>query len=169
MDLLVIGSTVAFISYILASLAIVSRLFHPKGPNLIFVLFLGAIAIFAHTLNNVQFLFAQDEINFTLPNVVSLVSLIITICVSTAALRFKVNLLLPVVYGFAGIWQLLMLFIPPIDQIPLHTDKIFLFTHITSALIAYCVLVIATLYSFQVALSRLHSYHTLCGYPIILA
>lgn len=150
MDLLVIGSTVAFVSYILASSAIVTRLFHPKGPNLKLVFLFGSIAIVAHTFNNLQYLFLNNDVNFNLPNVISLVSLIITLSVSVAALKFKVNLLLPVVYGFAGIWQLFMVFIPPIVQIPLSVDKLFLVTHITLALIAYCILVIATLYAFQV-------------------
>lgn len=151
MDLLVIGSSVAFVSYMLASIALVSKLFHPKGPNIILVLSLGCIAIIAHTLNNGQYLYHQADINFSLPNVISLVSLIITLSVSAAALKYKVNLLLPVVYGFAGLWQLLMIFIPPIAQIPLSSEKFFLVTHIILSLIAYCVLVIATLYAFQVA------------------
>jgi ABC-type uncharacterized transport system permease subunit len=150
-DLFVIGSILAFACYIFASIAIVSRLFHPKGPNLVIALSLGAIAITAHTFNNVHFLLLQDSINFSLPNVVSLVSLLITLSVTGAALRFKVSLLLPVVYGFAGIWQLLMVFIPNIEQIPLSAEKMFLVTHISLALIAYCILVIATLYAFQVA------------------
>ena len=150
MDLLVLGSSIAFIGYVLAAITLVSKLFHPKGPNILLVLTLGCIAIVAHTLTNGQYLFQQTEINFSLPNVISLVSLIITLCVTAAALKYKVNLLLPVVYGFAGLWQLLMIFIPPIAQIPLSAEKLFLITHITLALIAYCVLVIATLYAFQV-------------------
>lgn len=151
MDLLVIGSSVAFVSYILASVATVSRLFHPKGPNIVLVLSLGCVAIVAHTLSNGQYLYQQADINFSLPNVVSLVSLLITLLVSLVALKYKVNLLLPVVYSFAGIWQLLMIFIPPNVLIPLSAEKVFLVTHITLALIAYCVLIIATLYAFQVA------------------
>ena len=151
MDLLVIGSSVAFVSYILASVATLSRLFHPKGPNIVLVLSLGCVAIVAHTLSNGQYLYQQADINFSLPNVVSLVSLLITLLVSLVALKYKVNLLLPVVYSFAGIWQLLMIFIPPNVLIPLSAEKVFLVTHITLALIAYCVLIIATLYAFQVA------------------
>lgn len=150
MDLLVISSSIAFVAYMLATMAILSRLFHPKGPNLILVLGLASIAIISHTLNNTHFLFSQENINFSLPNVISFVSLIITLAVSAVALRFKVNLLLPVVYGFAGIWQLLMIFIPPIQQIPLVAEQVILVSHITLALIAYCVLIIATLYAFQV-------------------
>ncbi|WP_440874350.1 cytochrome C assembly family protein [Thalassotalea sp. PLHSN55] len=146
-----IFSIIAFVFYILATIAIVSRLFHPQGPNLIVALSLGAIAIIAHTLTNSHLLLESHEININLPNVISLVSLIITLTITIVALKFKVNLLLPVVYGFAGIWQLLMTFIPNVEQIPLHAEKLFLISHITLALIAYCVLIIAMLYSFQVA------------------
>jgi len=135
----------------IATAAIVTRLFHPKGPNLIFVLSFGCIAIIAHTLTSTQFIFVHQEINFSLPNVIALVSLIITLIFTTIALKYKVNLLLPVVYGFAGIWQLVMIFIPPVAEIALTADKLILITHITLALIAYCVLIIATLYTFQVA------------------
>ena len=86
MDLLVIGSSVAFVSYILASVATLSRLFHPKGPNIVLVLSLGCIAMVAHTLSNGQYLYQQANINFSLPNVVSLVSLLITLLVSLVAL-----------------------------------------------------------------------------------
>ena len=151
MDFLVIGSGIAFIAYMLATLAILSRLFHPKGPNIKQVLVLAVIAIISHAFNDAQLLFNQDSINFSLPNVISLVSLAITITMSLIALRIKVNLLLPVIYGFAAIWQLVMIFIPKTESIPLIAEKIILVSHIGIALIAYCILIIATLYAFQVA------------------
>lgn len=151
MDFLVIGSSIAFIAYMLATLAILSRLFHPKGPNLNKVLVLAVIAVVTHTLHDAQLFFTEDSINFSLPNVISLVSLVITITISLIALRMKVNLLLPVIYGFAGIWQLVMIFIPKTESIPLIAEKIILVSHISLALIAYCILIIATLYAFQVA------------------
>ncbi|KGJ95637.1 cytochrome C assembly family protein [Colwellia psychrerythraea] len=150
MNFLVIGSSLAFLLYILATLAIVTRLFHPKGPNITLVLSLAAAAIIVHSFNDGLLFFSQDTINFNLPNVISLVSLIITITVTLVSLRFKVNLLLPVIYGFTGLWQLVILFIPPIDSIPLVVEKVILLSHITFALVAYCVLIIATLYAFQV-------------------
>ncbi len=151
MNLFVIGSSIAFIAYMLAAIAIISRLFHPKGPNHSLVLVFAVIAIVTHTLNNTHFFFAQAEVNFSLPNVISLVSLVISITISFVALRFKVNLLLPVIYGFAGIWQALMIFIPSVETIHLTTETLILVSHITLALIAYCILIIATLYTFQVA------------------
>ncbi|MEW6981580.1 inner membrane protein YpjD [Colwelliaceae bacterium 6471] len=151
MELLDIYSVVAVFCYSLATIAILTRLFHPDGPNLKLVLTFGCLAIIGHTLADTQFLYANDTINFNLPNVISLVSLLIALAVTAISLRFKVNLLLPVVYGFAGIWQLIILIIPPLHEIPLTAEKLVVFTHIILSLIAYCVLVIATLYSFQVA------------------
>ena len=147
---MVIGSSLAFLLYILATLAIVTRLFHPKGPNITLVLSLAAIAIIVHGFNDALLFFSQQTINFNLPNVISLVSLIITVVVTLVAIRSKVNLLLPVIYGFTGLWQLVIIFIPPIDSIPLVVEKVILLSHISFALIAYCILIIATLYAFQV-------------------
>jgi ABC-type uncharacterized transport system permease subunit len=149
-DFLVIGSSLAFLLYILATLAIVTRLFHPKGPNITLVLSLAAAAIIVHGFNDALLFFSQDTINFNLPNVISLVSLTITVVVTLVAIRSKVNLLLPVIYGFTGLWQLVIIFIPPIDSIPLVVEKVILLSHISFALIAYCILIIATLYAFQV-------------------
>jgi len=150
-DFLVIGSSIAFVAYILATIAIVSRLFHPSGPNLPFALTLAGIAICTHAFNEFHLFFNQSGINFSLPSVISLVSLVITITITLVALRNKVNLLLPVIYGFAGIWQLVLIFIPHIETIPLVAEQVILVSHISLALIAYCILIIATLYAFQVA------------------
>ena len=145
MDFLVLGSSLAFLLYILATLAIVTRLFHPKGPNITLVLSLAVAAIIVHSFNDALLFFSHEDINFNLPNVISLVSLIITVVVTVVALRFKVNLLLPVIYGFTGLWQLVIIFLPPIDSIPLVVSKVILLSHISFALIAYCILIIACL------------------------
>ena len=145
------SSLIALVAYSLAAIVIISRLFHPKGPNLIIALSFASIAILAHSFQISQLIFEQSEINFNLPNVISLVSLVITLLITASALKYKVNLLLPVSYGFAAIWQLTMLFIPPIHSISLSAGTLVLISHISLALIAYCVLVIATLYAFQVS------------------
>jgi ABC-type uncharacterized transport system permease subunit len=146
-----ICSLIAFFAYAIATSAMLLRLFHPKGPNLVFVLFFGCLGMVLHTLSSAQFLVAQPDINFALPNVISLVSLVICLSISAFALRFKVNLLLPVIYGFAGIWQLLMVFIPNVEQAPLINHDLSVVSHVSLALLSYCILVIATLYAFQVA------------------
>ncbi|TYK64755.1 cytochrome C assembly family protein [Colwellia echini] len=146
MDFLVIGSSLDFLLYLLATLAVVTRLFHPEGPNNKLVLGLACAAILVHA----ALLFSQQTLNFNLPHVVSLVSLTITIVVTLVALKFKVNLLLPVIYGFTGLWQLVIIFLPPIDSIPLVNSKFVLLSHISLALVAYSILIIATLFAFQV-------------------
>ncbi len=151
MDFSLIGSLIAVISYLIATLAIVFRLFHPKGPNIVIVLAFGCLAIIFHTLTTGQYLLADNNIDFALPNVISLVSLVITLTVTAIALRYKVNLLLPVSYGFAGIWQLVSMFIPHHQHSPLVIEQLAVFSHVVIALIAYCILIIATLYAFQVA------------------
>ena len=151
MDFSTIATFAACICYLTATFAVTLRLFHPKGPHLISVLTLGCIAIILHTITTGQFLLVDSTINFALPNVISLVSLVICLSITAIALKYKVNLLLPVSYGFAGIWQIATLLIPHNVQIPLVADKIAVVSHIAMALIAYCVLVIAMLYAFQVA------------------
>ena len=151
MSLSDIFSLIAFLAYTVATSAMLLRLFHPKGPNLVFVLFFGCLAMVLHTLSNAQFLVSQADINFALPNVISLVSLVICLSISAFALHFKVNLLLPVIYGFAGVWQLLMVFIPGVDHSPLVIHEFGVISHVTIALLSYCILIIATLYAFQVA------------------
>jgi len=146
-----LSAIAAFSLYFLATIAVIIRLFHPKGPHLITVLSFGCFAIIIHTLNNASNLFSDELINFSLPNVISLVSLIIALSVTSLALKFKVNLLLPVTYGFAGIWQLIMIFIPQGHNAPIISGGFPVISHVTLALIAYCVLVIATLFAFQVA------------------
>lgn len=149
MSLQDIFSIIASISYFLATLAIVTKLFDPKGPNIILVLLLGCTGIVAHAIGSSYHVFAHDT--FSLPNIISLVSLLITLSISAVALKFKVNLLLPVVYGFAGFWQLVIFFIPIGAETPVISDQLSVISHVTLSLIAYCILIIATLYAFQVS------------------
>ena len=151
-DLMTVYSIIAFIAYLIATFAVLSRLFHPQGPNQFIIMSFGCIAVLTHSLLVNHLLFIQsDEINFNLINVVSLVALLISLTVTVIALKFKANLLLPVVYGFSGLWLIASHFIPPtIHLLPAH-EKIMLIAHIVIALMAYCILIIATLYAFQVS------------------
>lgn len=144
-------SIVASVSYLLAAFITITTLFTTKGPNIVLVLLLGCIGIVFHSLNSYLLIFNSQIINFSLPNVVSLVSLIITLTVSAIAIKYKVNLLLPVVYSFAAFWQLVLLLIPEGSNNQLISEQISVFSHVSLSLIAYCILVIATLYAFQVS------------------
>lgn len=149
-NLFITSTSLSFIFYSIATIAILTRLLTPEGPNLKIVLSLGLLGIVSHILSLTNLLFVHQQLNFNLPNVIALVCLVITGSVSLVALKFKINLLLPVTYGFAAIWQLILLFIPPVHEMILAAHNVFVVSHITIALVAYCVLVIATLYAFQV-------------------
>lgn len=140
----------AFSCYLIAAVAVIARLFHPKGPNLTFVLTFASLGILLHAIGLTDRLFIHSEINFNLPNVIALVSLVITAAVSVGATKYKLNLLLPVSYIFAGLWQLSLVILPVSETISLSASKMALVSHITLALVAYCILVIANLYAFQV-------------------
>jgi len=144
-------SIVASVSYLLAAFITITTLFTAKGPNIILVLLLGCIGIVFHSISSNLLIFNNPTINFSLPNVVSLVSLFITLTVSAIAIKYKVNLLLPVVYSFAAFWQLVLLLIPESSNNQLISEQISVFSHVSLSLIAYCILVIATLYAFQVS------------------
>lgn len=151
MNLFTVSTSLAFIGYLIAASIILGRLLTPKGPNLPLVLAIGGSAIVFHIISLSQHLFISQHIDFNLPNVIALVSLVITTVATLVVVKDKTNLLLPVTYGFAGLWQLALLFIPPVNHIALSTDNVMMLTHIILALVAYCILVIATLYAFQVS------------------
>ena len=106
------------------------RLFHPKGPNLILVLLFGCIAMVLHTLSNAQFLVAEADINFALPNVISLVSLIICLSISAFALRFKVNLLLPVIYDGVCAYMITRNTPSLVHPSPNHVPEVAVYQHV---------------------------------------
>jgi ABC-type uncharacterized transport system permease subunit len=151
-DLITLYSIIAFTAYLIATFAVLTRLFHPQGPNQLVILSAGCLAVIMHTLLISHLLFDQsNEVNFNLLNVVSLVALLISLIVTTIALKFKANLLLPVVYIFSGLWLIAALYIPPAVHMLPANEKITLIAHIVIALVAYCILIIATLYAFQVS------------------
>lgn len=115
------------------------------------VLCFGGVAVIFHGLILYYSLYNQQQVNLSLPNVVALVSFVISLSITLIAFRFKVNLLIPVIYGFAGLWQLIVLFLPQSPKMPMNAGDIEVVSHITLALVAYCILVIASLYAFQVS------------------
>ena len=151
MDFIDISTLFAAFCYLLATASILTKLFDSKGPNPIWVMLCACLAIVPHTLLTTDLLMSGDSINFSLPNVVTLVSVIITLSITATAIRYRLNLLQPAAYGFAGIWLLSSYFLPDAAHKALTISEMAVISHITLSLIAYCVLVIACLYSFQVA------------------
>lgn len=151
MDSSDIFSLLACLAYAIATFSLLLRFFNPQGPKIKFTLSAASLAIVFHGAFLSQSLFIESVVNFSLPNVISLVSIILAIAITTIASRVNISLLLPVVYGFAGLWQLLLIFIPQAAHPSLSHHSLSMNVHIVLALIAYCILVIATLYAFQVS------------------
>jgi ABC-type uncharacterized transport system permease subunit len=149
-ELATLYSIIAIIFYFAGAIAIISRLFDSHGPNRKLVIILGTIAVLSHSLSLGNNLYLTTGVNFNLPNVISLVSLIISAGMTIMALRYKASLILPMVYGFSGLLMLALLFVPEVSNTTIDSNKLTLVSHITLAILSYCILVIATLYSIQV-------------------
>lgn len=144
-------SLLSFATYIAAAILILQRLFHPKGICLSKVLTLTSVAMLSHFFVLYHEVVLPDQVNFSLPNVISLVCLLISLSLSILAYTFKVNLLLPVTYGFSGVWLLVVTLLPPVAHVSLNIADIATTAHVIVAIISYCILIIATLYAFQVS------------------
>jgi ABC-type uncharacterized transport system permease subunit len=136
--------------YTLAVITILLRLFHRQGPNIILALSLGCFGILSHSALLAHQMFEANMVNFNLANVVSLVALIITLSTTLMAIRYRLHLILPVVFGFSALWLLIEFIFHPSAEIPLAADKMMIVSHISIALLAYAILIIATLFAFLV-------------------
>lgn len=141
----------ASLLYFAATLAILSKLFHVVGPNKKLVLTAGVAAIALHLITIINALFIPELVDFSLPNVISLVALLISAGITLDAMRHKANLIQPVAYGFSALLLIVLAFMPQVNVLSIDAGQLVLVAHIVFALIAYCILVIATLYAFQVA------------------
>ncbi|KGJ90297.1 cytochrome C assembly family protein [Thalassotalea sp. ND16A] len=143
--------TIAVVSlYAAAAFAISSKLFDSAGPNPKVYLTFGSIALAGHSLLLSQNIFFQQTIDFSLINVLSLVAFIITISVTIISTRYRINLILPVVYAFSAALLTILAFVPADQHLVIDPSKFTLVMHISLALLSYGILVIATLYAFQV-------------------
>jgi ABC-type uncharacterized transport system permease subunit len=142
---------IAFICYLTATIAVAQRLYHPQGPQLKLVFSAATAGIVLHMLGLSQSMFAADGQNFSLVNVSSLVCWLITTSFTFAALRTPITLLLPIVFGFAALVQLAVGLLPAGQQVQHFEQNPWLLLHVIIAFIAYVILIMATLYSFQVS------------------
>ncbi|GGW71619.1 cytochrome C assembly family protein [Alishewanella tabrizica] len=141
----------ALLAYLVATFAIVLRLFHPAGPNFKLVFGAATLAVVLHMLTLTDAIFTTEGQNFNLSNVSSLVCWLITLSITLTSLRTPAILLLPLVYTFAAVLLLTTLVVPSSVQIQHLQHSPGLIAHITLAFTAYVVLLMATLYSVQVA------------------
>ncbi len=140
----------ALVAYLIATGSVLLRFFHPAGPHLKTTFSAALLGLLLHLFSLDALVFTATGQNFSLLNVISLVCWLITAAATLTALRTPTVLLLPVVYGFAALIQLAVLLIPQSIQLQHFEQNASLLLHIMLAFIAYAVLVMATLYSFQV-------------------
>lgn len=151
MSVVLLLSLAIIACYAFAALSVFSKLFHPEGPNPKVYLSLGSLAILLHSALLSQSIFLQDTVDLSLINVISLVAFIISFSITLIAIRFKANLILPVVYIFSALIQLSILLIPENTHMAIDAGQFSLVLHISLALMSYAILVIATLYALQVS------------------
>ncbi|KJZ00854.1 MULTISPECIES: cytochrome C assembly family protein [Pseudoalteromonas] len=132
-----------------ATAHVLSRLFDAKGPSQKTTVILSTLAILTHMVLLVNAVFTTQGQDLSFINVSLLTCWVIVLSVTAVSLRFPATLLLPVVYGFATILLLASLFMPHDIIVQSIRLEIGLVTHISISLLAYCVLVIATLYAVQ--------------------
>ncbi len=141
----------AVVAYFVAAASMTGRFFHNQGPNRMFALSIAAIAVLCHSIFlGDAILAAQAGQNMSITNVLSLVAWLITLSMLVSNSLLPNVILLPVVFGFAGLSVLASAFIP-VEHI-MHIElRPGLVVHITLSLFAYGTLVIGFLYALQMS------------------
>ncbi len=148
--MLLISLTIfAFIFYTLSSGYVISRLFHREGPNQKFTLIFSTVAILAHLLLLINSVFIEGGQDLSFVNVSLLICWIIVVSVTTVSLKFPATLLLPVVYSFSALLLIVSLFLPHDVILKSVNVDIGLLIHISVSFLAYCILIISSLYAIQ--------------------
>jgi ABC-type uncharacterized transport system permease subunit len=142
-------SLFAIVFYVLATGHVLSKLFHKEGPSHKFTIICSTLAILAHMLVLVNSVFTTQGQDLSTINVSLLTCWLIVVSVTAVSLKLPATLLLPVVYGFAALLLIASLFIPHHIILQSISVNLGLVTHISLSLLAYCVLIIATLYAVQ--------------------
>lgn len=137
--------------YAFATFVVSQRLYHAEGPRLKLLFSAATAGVLLHMLGLSQALFTVDGQNFSLMNVSSLVCWLITLMFTAIALRTPILLLMPLIYGFATLVQLAAALFPAGSQLHHFEHAPWLLAHIVVAFMAYVMLIMATLYSFQVS------------------
>ncbi|MEM0515962.1 cytochrome c biogenesis protein CcsA [Pseudoalteromonas sp. YIC-827] len=147
--LITVLTLLSCVFYAAATVHVLTRLFHTQGPSQKTTVILSTLAILTHMVLLVNSVFTNQGQDVSFINVSLLTCWVIVLSVTAVSLKFPATLLLPVVYGFAAILLFASLFMPHhliVQNIHLEAGLV---THITLSLLAYCILIIATLYAVQ--------------------
>ncbi|WP_210433685.1 cytochrome C assembly family protein [Zobellella endophytica] len=138
-------AVLAMAFYLLAAFACVHNLLNPQNPGRRYGLLAALFALALHSLwlfNTV--VLVPDGQNLSMLNVASIVSLIICLLMTMLVSRFNVWLLMPVVYGFAGLLLAADFLLPGYYTMHIETRPEILL-HIGLGLLSYSLLNIACL------------------------
>lgn len=137
-------AVLAMAFYLLAAFACVHNMLNPQNERRRYSLLAALCAILLHGLWLFDTVVLVPGQNLSMLNVASLVSLIICVLMSLLVTRFKIWLLMPLVYGFAGLLLAADLLLPGYYSMHLETRPEVLL-HIGLGLMSYSLLVIASL------------------------
>ncbi|WP_198650090.1 cytochrome C assembly family protein [Zobellella maritima] len=137
-------AVLAMAFYLLAAIACVHNLLHPHHKGRQYGLAAALCALLLHSLWLFDAVILVPGQNLSMLNVASLVSLIICLLMTLLVSRFNVWLLMPVVYGFAGLLLVTDFLLPGSYSMHLETRPAILL-HIGLALVSYSLLTIACL------------------------
>ncbi len=136
--------------YLLAIANIVPALAHQTGIKVKTVFTCAMLALVFHAWLMFDLIFAGSVNNLSILNVASLMSFIISFAMSSSMLKNRLWFMLPIVYAFAVVNLLAANFTPVTVGKHLQDDAKLLM-HIGLALTSYCILIVAALYSIQLA------------------
>ncbi|MGL4205426.1 MAG: cytochrome C assembly family protein [Aeromonadaceae bacterium] len=152
---MVILSLLTLLFYLVASMAALYRLLHPRAP-LWPLLGCGWSAMALHAAILGQEIVQLDAgPDLSLLNVASFVSLLISLVMSLIVHRFNGWLLLPVAYGFSALLQIANTLLPSHYVVHMN-NKPELLLHIGLALLAFSLLMIASLFALLLAYLEYH-------------
>ncbi len=140
------------IAYLGALLWIMPTLAHidaEKKPNIKAVLILGIVAVIFHIINISQHLIVSNGQNFTVANVASLISVIISVVATFALTRWRtVWFPLSIIYSLGIVTVVLSTFVEG-SFIKQLSENLGLMFHLSIAITSYALFFIALLYAMQ--------------------
>lgn len=146
---MIIGLLCALL-YFAAAGVVATKLFHHEGPNRNMAAALAASAAVLHLYLLSNGIFLEPGQNMSMTNVASLIAWLISVTMTVTSFILPNAILLPVVFGFAGLIVLLGVFLPDTYMMQIDMQPALLM-HISLALFAYGCLMIALLYALQLS------------------
>ncbi|MBL6735250.1 MAG: cytochrome c biogenesis protein CcsA [Shewanellaceae bacterium] len=141
------------LSYLCATMLIINSLKRPHTKPLVVLTTTICIALSLHAASLYYAFTLPNGLNFSISNVVSLIHWVIAAVVSLCMFPLNLQLIIPAVYGCAGMALLAMHSSTEIYLKPI-TDSMETIAHIGLSIAAYSILIISALYSLQLMWTR---------------